>query len=81
MKKKYKIRLEKYVEELDVVKAQDLTTLQKDLHLHQTMIFDQARKRIDDLYEETNRSKMSILQETQALMNTRVENITEQATT
>ncbi len=74
IEKEYKTKLQHHVEELDKVRAQNLNTVQKDLYLRHAMIFDQARKRIDDLYEEANRSKMSILQETHALRNAGMEN-------
>lgn len=81
VEKEYKTRLQRHIEELDIFKAQNMTVLQKDFHLRHGMIFDQARKQIDDLYENANRSKMNVLQDNQSAMNARVENITTQHTT
>ncbi|CAF0986141.1 unnamed protein product [Adineta ricciae] len=65
------------VEELDVVKAQSLATLERDLNLRQEMILDEARKRIDELNEEANRLKIGVLREAQAQANAKVKAITE----
>lgn len=78
IEEEYKIHLQKYVEELDTVKAANLSTLEKDLNLRQEMILDEARKRIDDLNEEANRLKLGVLREAQAQNNVRVEAITGQ---
>lgn len=78
IEEEYKMRLQKYVEELDAAKAQNLSVLEKDLNLRQEMILEQARKRIDDLNEEANRLKMGVLREAQAQANAKVEAITEQ---
>ena len=81
IEEEYKTKLQRLVGELDIVKAQNLTTLQKDLHLRHARIFDEARKRIDDLYEQAKNSRMTVLQEARLQMNTRAETITERATT
>lgn len=80
IEEKYKTQLQRHVEELDKVKAQNLNSVQKDLHLRNAIIFEQARKSINDLHEEANRLKMSILQGTQGQVNAIVEEITEQVT-
>ena len=80
IEEEYKTQLQKHVEELDRVKAQNLNSVQKDLHLRHAIIFEQARKRIDDLHEEANRLQMSILQGAQGQVNAIVEEITEQVT-
>ena len=81
IEEEYKTKLQRYIGELDIVKAQTLTTLQRDLHLRHTMIFDQARNRIDDLYETANLSKTGVLQEAQLQMNARAEDIPQRVTT
>ncbi len=63
---------------MDVGKAQNLATLEKDLNLRQELILEQARKRIDDLNEEANRLKMGVLREAQAQSNAKVDAITQQ---
>ncbi|CAF0886643.1 unnamed protein product [Adineta ricciae] len=78
VEEEYKLKLQKFVEELDVVKAQNLATLERDLNLRQEMILEDARKRIDELNEEANRLKMGVLREAQAQANAKVEAITEQ---
>jgi hypothetical protein len=74
----YKIKLQQYVEELDTVKAQNLSALERDLNLRQEMILDEARKRIDELNEEANRLKLGVLREAQAQTHAKVGVITEQ---
>ncbi|CAF3985994.1 unnamed protein product, partial [Adineta steineri] len=78
IEEEYKHKLQQYVEELDVVKAQNLSTLEKDLNLRQEMILEDARKRIDALNEEANRLKLGVLREAQAQANAQVEVITDQ---
>jgi len=78
IEEEYKLRLQKYVEELDTVKAQNLSTLERDLNLRQEMILEEARRRIDALNEEANRLKLGVLREAQAQTNARVEAITDQ---
>ena len=78
IEEEYKLKLQKFVEELDTGKAQNLSTLEKDLNLRQELILEEARKRIDDLNEEANRLKLGVLREAQAQANAQVDNITEQ---
>lgn len=78
IEEEYKMKIQKLVEELDVVRAQNLATLEKDLNLRQEMILETAKKRIDDLNEEGNRLKLGALCEAQAQANSKVESITEQ---
>ncbi|CAF1241996.1 unnamed protein product [Adineta ricciae] len=78
IEEEYKLKLQKYVEELDTAKAQNLAVLEKDLNLRQELILEQARKRIDDLNEEANRLKMGVLREAQAQANAKVDAITQQ---
>jgi len=78
IEEEYTHHLQKYVEELDNAKAQNLAVLEKDLNLRQEMILEQARKRIDDLNEEANRLKMGVLREAQAQANAKVDAITQQ---
>ncbi|UJR29930.1 hypothetical protein I4U23_017477 [Adineta vaga] len=78
IEEEYKHKLQKYVEELDTVKAQNLAVLEKDLNLRQELILEEARKRIDDLNEEANRLKMGVLREAQAQANAKVDAITQQ---
>ncbi|UJR16540.1 hypothetical protein I4U23_003440 [Adineta vaga] len=78
IEEEYKHKLQRYVEEINTVKAQNLSLLEKDLNLRQEMILEEARKRIDDLNEEANRLKMGVLRDTQAQANAKVEAITEQ---
>ena len=80
IKEEYKRRLQKFVEELDTDKAQNLSTLEKDLNLRQELILEEARKRIDDLNEDANRLKVGVLREAQAQANAQHETITEQVT-
>ncbi len=78
IEEEYKLNLQKYVGELDTVKAQNLSTLERDLNLRQEMILEDARKRIDDLNEEANRLKLGVLRDAQAQTSARVGAITEQ---
>ena len=78
IEEEYKIKLQKFVEELDVGKAQNLSTLEKDLNLRQELILDDARRRIDDLNEEANRLKLGVLREAQAQAHVQVGVITDQ---
>lgn len=78
IEEEYKNKLQQFVEELDVGKAQNLSTLEKDLNLRQELILDDARKRIDDLNEEANRLKLGVLRDAQAQANAQVGVITDQ---
>jgi hypothetical protein len=78
IEEEYKLKLQQYVQELDSAKAQNLSTLEKDLNLRQEDILQNARDRIDALNEEANRLKMGVLREAQAQANVKVEAITEQ---
>jgi hypothetical protein len=78
IEEEYKHKLQQYVEELDAGKAQNLSTLEKDLNLRQEMILEEARRRIDELNAEANRLKLGVLREAQAQSNARVDAITEQ---
>ncbi|CAF4534779.1 unnamed protein product, partial [Didymodactylos carnosus] len=78
IEQEYKLKLQRYVEELDGAKALNLSTLEKDLTLRQNQILDNARRRIDDLNEEANRLKMGVLKEAQAQANAKIELITDQ---
>ncbi|CAF1023903.1 unnamed protein product [Adineta steineri] len=78
IEEEYKHKLQQYVEELDVVKAQNLSTLEKDLNLRQEMIIGDARKRIDALNEEANVMKMRVLREAQTQANARAEVISDE---
>jgi hypothetical protein len=81
IEEEYKHKLQAYVEELDSVKAANLSALEKDLNLRQEMILEDARKRIDALNEEANRLKLGVLREAQAQASAKVESITEQVAT
>ncbi|CAF3222928.1 unnamed protein product [Rotaria socialis] len=78
IEEEYKFKLQNFVEELDIVKAQNLGVLEKDLNLRQDMILEQARKRIDCLNEEANRLKMGVLREAQTQANANVDAITQE---
>jgi hypothetical protein len=78
IEEEYKLKLQQYVESLDTGKAQNLSTLEKDLNLRQEMILEEARRRIDELSEEANRLKLGVLREAQAQANAKVGAITEQ---
>ncbi|CAF3156708.1 unnamed protein product [Rotaria sp. Silwood2] len=78
IEEEYKHKLQQCVQELDAVKAQNLSTLEKDLNFRQEMILESAKKRIDDLNEEGNRMKLGVLREAQAQTNAKIEAITEQ---
>jgi len=78
IEEEYKHKLQKFVEELDVGKAQNLSTLEKDLNLRQELILEEAKKRIDDLNDEANRLKLGVLREAQAQASAQVEVITDQ---
>ncbi|CAF2708448.1 unnamed protein product [Rotaria sp. Silwood2] len=78
IEEEYKHKLQQCVQELDAVKAQNLSTLEKDLNFRQEMILESAKKRIDDLNEEGNRLKLGVLREAQAQTNAKIEAITEQ---
>jgi hypothetical protein len=78
IEEEYKHKLQQYVEELDAGKAQNLSTLEKDLNLRQEMILEEARRRIDELNAEANRLKLGVLHEAQAQSNARVDAITGQ---
>ncbi len=78
IEEEYKLKLQQYVEELDSAKAQNLSTLEKDLNLRQETILESARQRIDALNEEANRLKMGVLRDAQAQANTKIEAITDQ---
>ena len=69
VEEEYKLKLKSNVEELDAAKTQNLSVLEKDFNLRQEMILEQARKRIDDLNEEANRLKMSVLRDAEAQAN------------
>jgi len=81
IEEEYKLKLQTYVEELDTVKATNLSTLEKDLNLRQELILEEAKKRIDDLNEEANRLKLGVLREAQAQANARVDAITHEVAT
>lgn len=74
----FKVKLQEYVAQLDAEKAALLAQLEKELNIRQELILDNARKRIDDLNEEANRLKMSVLKEAQAQSNAQMSKITEQ---
>lgn len=78
IEEEYKVKLQSFIEELDTAKAQSLAVLEKDLNIRQEIILESARKRIDDLNEEANRLKMSVLMEAQAQANAKVGAITQQ---
>ncbi|CAF1090593.1 unnamed protein product [Rotaria sordida] len=78
IEEEYKIKLQNFIEELDTAKAQDLALLEKDLNVRQDMILEQARKRIDELNEEANRLKMTVLREAQVQANAKMDAITQQ---
>ncbi|CAF1266262.1 unnamed protein product [Rotaria sp. Silwood1] len=78
IEEEYKLKLQQCVQELDAVKAQNLSTLEKDLNLRQEMILESAKKRIDDLNEEANRLKLGVLRDAQAQTNAKIETITGQ---
>jgi len=71
-------RLQGYVDELDLEKAQHLAALERDLNVRQEMILEQARGRIDKLNEEANRLKMNVLNDAQAQIKDKVETITDE---
>jgi len=77
VEQEYSLKLHKFVEEIDAAKAQNLSTLEKDLNLRQEQILQSARQRIDDLNNEANRLKMAVVKEAQQLENKQIEQITD----
>jgi len=78
IEQEFKRKLQEYVARLDAEKAALLAQLEKELSVRQEIILETARSRIDDLNQEANRLKFSVLKEAQAQTNAQVSKITEQ---
>ncbi|CAF1416643.1 unnamed protein product, partial [Didymodactylos carnosus] len=74
----YKVKIEKYFEEINVQKAQSLAILEKQLNDHQQAILDRAKQQIDLLNSEANDAKLNVMKEAQAKVNAEIVGITNQ---
>jgi len=75
----FKRKLREHLSKLDVEKAAVLAQLEKELHGRQELILETARKRIDDLDEESRRSKSGLLKDAKGKSSAEVKKITEKA--
>ncbi|CAF1608194.1 unnamed protein product, partial [Didymodactylos carnosus] len=74
----YKVKLEAFLDELNVQKAKELADMERELNARQQGILDQARQRIDQLNSQANDAKLNVMKEAQAQINAQVEGITDQ---
>lgn len=72
---RYRKCLEDYLAELDRIKAQDLTELQKQLEAHRKAIFEESQLKILTVNDQANSAKAKILRDEQDKATEKIDSI------
>jgi hypothetical protein len=73
----YRQQLQLYVSGLDKIRANGLAELEKEFETRQKELLHQAKRNIDQINMDANKSKLQILQDAQTQSMQRINNITE----